>query len=142
MVRKWAKKPHKAEVICIYERNRFEPWASNCAHSLTGISQLLTVPKTNAEGMSQSAIFTIFITHASESPFYLILAFYNFFLVIQNVRRNHMSMAKMSVDISNIQQKHGGHLCLLSWWITFDHIDFQMSLTTEELRHQFYTQMN
>ena len=79
MARKWAEKPHEAEVVCMYERNRFESWVSNCPHSLTGISQLPTVPQTNAEGMSQSAIFTIFITHNTQSPFYLILGVYNIF---------------------------------------------------------------
>jgi hypothetical protein len=69
MARKWADKPYEAEVFCMYERNRFESWASNQPQSLTGISQLATVPQTNAEGMSQSAIFTIFITHNSESSF-------------------------------------------------------------------------
>jgi hypothetical protein len=94
MARKWAEKPHGAEVVCMNERNRFESWVRNCPHSLTGISQLPKGPQTNAEGMSQSATFTIFITSTSESPFYLILAFYNLFLVIQNVRRNHMLMVK------------------------------------------------
>jgi hypothetical protein len=65
MARKWAEKPHEAEVFCMYERNRFESWVSNCPHSLTGTLQLPTVPQTNVEGMSQSAIFKIFITHTS-----------------------------------------------------------------------------
>jgi hypothetical protein len=79
MAIKCADKPHEAEVVCMYERNGFESWVSNQPHSLTSISQLATVPQTNTEGMSQSAIFTTFITHNTDSPFYLILAFYNIF---------------------------------------------------------------
>ena len=79
MTRKWAEKPHEAEVVCMCERNRFESWVSNCPHSLTGISQLATVPQTNAEDASRSAVFTILITRNTESPFYLILAFYSLF---------------------------------------------------------------